>query len=249
MRPSILRWKAVAPLAAVLLLLCGGWALFGDWLVRRALESAGSALLGTEVDIASLRITTLKARVAIGGLEIASPFDSTKDTFAAGAIVMDLAPGPLLEKKLVIDQLSATGLRFGVTRARPARPRKASSAGAGAKLLAEASAWTGSVKAPLLALTPIDTVKSLVLNPGDLATMKAVDALHRRADSVRAAVTQQVAALQLQALADSTQALVKRLQGVKPSLANLAGTAQAVQDAKRGIDRIDAARKQVAALE
>ena len=248
MTTPIFRWKAVAPLAAVLIILCGLWLLFGDWIVRMGIERAGSAVLGTEVDVAWLKVHALRARVEMGGLEIASPFDSTKDIVNAGTIVVDLAPAPLFEKKLVIDQLAVTGMRFGTTRAHPARPQRATNS-TSAKLLAEAGSWAQSVKAPLLSLTPVDTIKSLMLEPSNLATMKAVDQLTHRADSVKSAFTRSVTDLQLQALADSTQALVKRLSAVKPGMSNLAATAQAAQDAKHGLDRINAARKQVAQLE
>ena len=248
MKPALFRWKAIGALAAVLLVLAVLWAIFGDWLVKLGTESVATEVLGTEVDIGSLRIRETRSAVELGRLEIANPFDSTKNLLEAGKIVIDLEALPFFEKKVVADRMIVTDLRFKTTRRRPARSY-ASRDGVASRLLSETEAWAKKVQVPLLSLTPIDTIKSIVLDPTSLATIKAVEQLTRRADSVKGAFEQSLAHLHLQSTIDSTKALAKRLAATKPGTLGVAGTAQAVQSAKRGIDEINQAKQQVVALE
>ncbi len=248
MNHGIFRWKAIAALAAVLVVLGGLWAIFGDWVVRTELESAGSSILGAEVDIGSLTIHTTKAAVEMSGLQIASPFDSTKNLVEAKTIVINLAFLPLLQKKLVMDQVVLGGMQFMTARAKPARSY-ASKNGIASRLVTEMNAWAKKVEVPLLSLTPIDTIKSLVLDPSSLATIKAVNALTARADSVKGAFQKNIADLHLQQVIDSTQALAKQLAATKTSGMGIADIAQNVQAARNGIDRINETKKQVETLE
>jgi uncharacterized protein (TIGR03545 family) len=248
MTPSIFRWKAISALAATLLVIGALWALFGDWIVRRGIESIGSEVFGAEVDLASLRIRETRAAIEMRGLQITSPFDSTKNIIAADNIVFSLEPLPLLEKKFIVNRLTLTGLTFNTTRARPGR-RYGSKNNIASRLRAETGAWVEKVKVPLLSLTPIDTIKSIILDPSSLATLKAVDQLTKRADSVKGAFQKSFDDLQLQALLDTTQALVKRLQTVKPGATGIAEAAQSIQSAKKSIDQIDQAKKRIASLE
>jgi uncharacterized protein (TIGR03545 family) len=248
MNRGLFRWKAIGALAAVLLLFGACWIIFGDRVVKSGIESIGSEVLGAQVDVATLRVHTARAAIEMGGLQVASPFDSTKNLIEAGTIMVDLEASPLLEKKVIVDKLTLTGLRFMTTRAHPARSY-ASKNGIASRLLTETQAWVKRVNVPLLSLTPIDTIKSLVLDPSSLGTIKAVDLLTKRADSVKGAFQKDLADLHLQALADSMQLLVKQLAATKPGALGLLGVAQQLQAAKHGIDQIQQAKKQVAQLE
>jgi uncharacterized protein (TIGR03545 family) len=140
-----------------------------------------------------------------------------------------------------------TGLRFGTSRARPARP--ADTSGTAGRLLAESKRWAHQLQVPLLSLTPIDTIKSLVLDPGQLGTLKAAHALLASADSARQALDAAFTDLRIDPLLDSARALSARLKGASPTSLGLQGTAEAVTSVKRAVEQIDGARQQVAAFE
>ena len=55
--------------------------------------------------------------------------------------------------------------------------------------------WRKQFQVPLLSLTPVDTIKSLVLDPARLATVKRATELKTRADSLRDALTSGVRAI------------------------------------------------------
>ncbi len=116
MRVAVFRWKAVVPLLVFGAVALGLWLVFADRIARRTAESVGTTLIGAEVEIERLHLDLPHGRVEIHGLTVASPFEALQNLVQADALVADLEPLPLLEKKLVIDRLTATGLTFGTPR-------------------------------------------------------------------------------------------------------------------------------------
>jgi uncharacterized protein (TIGR03545 family) len=247
-RFRVFRWKAVGPLLLFLLILVVLWIIFADGIVRTQAESNLSETLGTQVDIASLRIREADAAVDIGGLAIADPRDRMKNLFEAGAITVDLDPIPLAEKKIVIDRVRLSGLRFLTGRKTPARPADPNSPAG--RLLSETRQWArDKFQFPKLALGRIDTVKSLVLNPEELGTVKAAKAFLGTVDSTRDAFEQGLASLQLKALVDSSTALANQLAKTDPKSLGLAGVKSSVTSVQKAIDRIKQARSRLQTLE
>ncbi len=247
-RLKIFRWRAVGPLLLFLALLVVLWIIFADRIVRSQAESNLSMILGTQVDIGSLRIREADAAVDVGNLAIADPRDPTRNLFEAGTIVVDLDPLPLVEKKIVIDEVRLTGLRFLTRRARPARPADPNSPAG--KLLRETEQWArDKFQYPKLALGRLDSVRSLALNPGQLGTVKAAGALAGQVDSARGELERSIARLEVQPLLDSSTALASRLAKTDPKTLGVVGVRDAVASAQQAIDRLKRARSQVQELE
>ena len=245
---KIIRWKAIVPLLLFLAVLVALYVLFADNFVRRQIESNASETLGSEVDLGFLQIRESDAAVDMGGLQLASPVDPLKNLLEADKIVLDLDPVPLAEKKLVLDQFTLSGMRFNTVRKRPARPAPADSPAR--KLYGETVQWAQrSFQIPQLTLQKFDTLKNLVLDPSQLGTVKAADALVNRADSLKTAFQTELAALQLKPLLDSSTALANRLAKSDPKKLGVAGAAQTAQQIKTSLDRIKQAKAQVLALQ
>ena len=109
--------------------------------------------------------------------------------------------------------------------------------------------WAKQFDVPLLHLTPIDTIKQLVLNPAQLGTIQAAQALVARTDSTKQALDQGFKALDVGGTVDSARALAARLHDADPKKLGLDGTRQAIQSAKQTLDRLDQTRKQVEGLQ
>ncbi|HJS46579.1 MAG TPA: hypothetical protein VJ773_01195, partial [Gemmatimonadales bacterium] len=122
MKRRIARWRGIVPLLLLLVLLAAGYLLFADRIVRGTVEESGTELLGTQVDVASLRILEGETAVELRGLEVADPFDRNRNALSAAAIRVVFEPRALLEKKLVITELVIAGAGVGTARRRPARP-------------------------------------------------------------------------------------------------------------------------------
>jgi uncharacterized protein (TIGR03545 family) len=247
-RLKLFRWRAVGPLLLFCVLLVALWVMFADSIARSQAESNLSDILGTEVDIASVRIRESDAAVDIGGLAIADPRDPRRNLFEAGTITFDLDPIPLIEKKVVIDELKLSGLRFLTTRKTPARPASPNSPAG--QLLRETQQWArDKFQLPKLALGRIDSAKSLVLNPGQLGSVKAATALVGRVDSTRNALEASLGQLQLKPLLDSSTALAERLAKSDPKQLGIAGVRGAASDVQKAIDNLKQAKTRLAALE
>ena len=246
-KTRLFRWKAIVPFLLFVALAGIVWLLFGENFVRLSAESYGTQTLGTEVDIGSLKITESNARLTLGALQVADPFHPTRNLLEAGRIVLQIDPVPLLEKKIVIDQMDLTGLRFGTTRSRPARPVK--TGGIAQRVRAQVSGWKKQLDVPLLSLAPIDTLKALVLDPAKLGTVQVAQSVIQRGDSVRQALEASLKALQPRPILDSASALASRLAATNPATLDLQSTAQTVAGVRKSIEQVDQLKKQLSDLQ
>jgi len=243
----LFRWKAVLPFVLFLGLLSAVWLLFGEEFVRHESEDSATELLGAEVDIGGLQITLRQSRVVVTGLQVADPYNRNRNLLAAGRIVLELDPVPLLEKKLVIDQMEMTGLEFLAPRAKPAREIKTQ--GIAQRVKTQLGDWKQQFNVPLLSLTPVDTIKALVVDPTKLATVQAALGVKNRADSLSQAITASIAAVKPGPVLDSAKALTARLSASNPAKLGTQGSLQAVSDIKRTLDQVKALKAQMAGVQ
>jgi uncharacterized protein (TIGR03545 family) len=233
----------MVPLALFLVLVAVAWRLFADRLGRLAVERGGTAILGARVDVRSFHVSLLQGNVTIRGLVAASPFDSLKNVMEAGELVADLDLLPLLEKKIVIDRLAATGLRFGTSRTTsgfvPSRGPSATT-----QIMANARAWAAqpALQVPVLRLAT-GSLSIDSLDPRRLQTVQAAESLASRADSSWQAWATAVDSLDVRATAESAGAFARRLQGARATDLRLIG------DARRTLDQVKRTRDRLAALE
>ena len=247
MRIKIFRWKAIGPLLFLLAILTLLVVVFAEPIARDTTEEASTELLGTQVDIAKLDLLPREASVDLKALQIADPFALTRNLIEADEIRLKLNPVALAEKKLVIERLSLNGMRFGTDRKTPARAVKGS--GFAPKILQAVQQWSDQFDVPLLSLTPIDTIKQLVLNPTQLTTIQQAQALAARTDSTRQALEQGFQQLDIRTTVDSAQALAQRLAATNPKTLGLEGTRQAIESVRQTLKDVDAAKKRVEQLE
>jgi uncharacterized protein (TIGR03545 family) len=246
-RHRIVRWKGIIPLAIVIVLAIVGYSLFAEPIARDTTAEAATELLGTHVEIDRLTLYETAPAVELAGVRIADPFDPMKNLLEAARIAVELEQDPLLEKKLVIRRLAIEGVRVGTDRERAAPPAPAS--GFAAQALGAVRAWREQFDVPLLSLTPIDTIRSIVLDPAQLQTVQRALALRAETDSVRGAVTAAYESLAIRATVDSARAVAERLQGANPIRLGIGGTRQAIADVRRTLDELQAARRRVEELE
>ena len=245
-RALFFRWRGIIPLALGLAIVGALWLLFGERALRTTVEEAGTKALGTELDVADLEIHVAQSAMELGGIAIADPFDPRRNLLEIKRLVVELEPAPLLEKKLIVRRLTIGDVRTATTRVTPARA--VVTGGFAPSALREMQRWASQFDVPLLSLTPIDTIKSIVLDPTQLASVKAALALGLRAESTRTMLEQSYTKLQLQETLDSSRALLTRLQGVNVRTVGVAGTRTAVTDIRRTATRVDSLRRRVETL-
>jgi uncharacterized protein (TIGR03545 family) len=246
-RVKIFRWKAVGPLLLLLVIITVLIVLFAEPVARQTTEEVSTELLGTQVDVGRLDLVPRTASVDLGALQIADPFEPRRNLIEAERIVLKLNPEALTEKKLVVERLALQGMRFGTARKTPARP--ASGNGFAPQALRSVREWSRQFDVPLLQLTPIDTLKQLVLDPSQLRTVQAAEGLLARTDSTRQALERGFAAVDVAGTVDSARALADRLAATDPRTLSLDGTRQAIQSVQATLRQLDAAKRQVTALQ
>ena len=247
MHIKIFRWKAIGPLLLLLLVIGILVVLFAEPVARDTTEEVSTELLGTQVDVGRLDLLPRQASVDLGALQVADPFEPRRNLVEADRIVLKLNPEALAEKKLVVERFALQGMRFGTTRKTPARP--VSGNGFAPQALRTVRAWGQQFNVPILQLTPIDTIKQLVLNPAQLGTVKAAQGLLARADSTRQALDQGFKSISIGGTIDSARALADRLSKADPRALGVDGTRQAIQSVQQSLKQLDAARTQVDGLQ
>jgi uncharacterized protein (TIGR03545 family) len=246
-RIKIFRWKAIGPLLLLLLVIGILVVLFAEPVARDTTEEVSTELLGTQVDVGRLDLLPRQASVDLGALQVADPFEPRRNLVEADRIVLKLNPEALAEKKLVVERFALQGMRFGTTRKTPARPVKGN--GFAPQALRAVRAWGQQFDVPILQLTPIDTIKQLVLNPAQLGTVQAAQGLLARTDSTRQALEQGFKSVDVGGTVDSARALADRLSKTDPRALGLDGTRQAIQSVQQSLKQLDASRKQVEGLQ
>lgn len=239
----LFRWQGILPLLVLGALIAAGWILLGDRLIRGTLNEAGTKAFGAEFRIASLTIRTFQTSVEMRGVSLADPFDNHRNLFEVGRVVMELEARPLLQKKVVVRRVTIADVRTSTPRATPAQA--VSGGGFAPRALAEVQRFAQQFKVPLLSLTPIDTLKAIVLDPTQLRAVQAALALGREADSAKASMERAYAGLRLKETLDSSTALLARLQGTNVRTLGIDGTRNAISDVRRATARVDSARGRV----
>ena len=247
MKMKIFRWKAIGPLLLLFLLLGILVWLFAEPVARETTEEASTELLGTQVDVGKLDLIPRRASVDLRALQIADPFVLTRNLIEANEIRLKLNPAALAEKKIVIENLSLHGMRFGTPRKTPARPP--SGKGFAPQVYRAVQQWANQFNVPLLSLTPIDTIRQLALDPTQLTTIKQAQTLLARTDSTRQALEQGFQQLDVRPTVDSARALVQRLAATDPKTLGLNRTREAIQSVQQTLRAVAAAKQRVEALD
>ncbi|HEY3280487.1 MAG TPA: TIGR03545 family protein [Gemmatimonadales bacterium] len=242
MSVRIFRWRAVGPLLGFAIVAGVLWLLFGDRVARRAAEKMGTAIVGAKVEIQRLHIDLARGDVTVRGLTVASPHEALKNLVQADELTADLDVVPLLEKKIVIDRLAATGLRFGTPRETDGRVPGDPSASVAGRAMTEAKAWSQQFQVPALQLAT-GKIDVGTLDPRNLSAIPGAEALAARTDSSRRAWQRGLDSLRLAPTLDSARATLQRLRGARAT--DLA----AVNEARRAIYQLKRARGRVTTLE
>ncbi|MBA3522103.1 MAG: TIGR03545 family protein [Gemmatimonadales bacterium] len=247
MRLKIFRWKAIGPLLLFFAVVAALVFLFAEPVAKSTTEEVSTELLGTQVDVGALDLIPREASVDLRALQVADPFNLGRNLIEADEIRLKLNPEALSEKKLVVEHFALRGMRFGTARKTPARPVEGD--GFAPQVLRAVRQWAGQFDVPLLKLTPIDTIRQLVLNPTQLTTVRQAQSLASRTDSTRQALEQSFTRLDVRPTVDSARALADRLSKSNVRTLGLDRTRQAIESGRRTLREVEQAKMRVEGLE
>ena len=101
-----IRTGAVVPTVVILALIGVYFSFFFDGNLRRALEYAGTHIVGAEVDVARVYTSFIHARLEIDGIEVTDKEHPERNMVEVGHIRFELLWDALLRAKVVVDEAS-----------------------------------------------------------------------------------------------------------------------------------------------
>jgi uncharacterized protein (TIGR03545 family) len=108
----------VAFIVVVALLLCF-WLVFIDLIARSAMEKIATSIVGAEVNIdhADLRISPLG--LTVHGIQVTNPDNPQMNALEVKDLIFSLETAQLFLRKVIIDEMSITGVAFATKRKKP----------------------------------------------------------------------------------------------------------------------------------
>jgi len=240
------RWWGIAAFAVLVVLVAVGWLLLADRIVKNALQSAGTRVVGAQVDIRKADLSLFPAGLTLIGLQVTNPQQPMQNAVEAERIAMSLDAPALLQRKILIEELTLEGVRLNTPRKRSGAVKTASSRrddAAGKK--AAPSASESDLPGELLSGAFIVPDVGEILKNEKLQTLVLAESLRSEIEAEKRRWEQRLDELPDKEKLASYRSRIDRLKNArKGGLGSLLGAPAelvAVQnDLKRDIDRIEA---------
>ncbi len=113
-----IRIKGVAAfivITAAIILFC---VLFADSLIKKAIETTGTLIVGARVELADADLTFIPAGLELTGLAVTNPDAPMTNAVEVGRMALSVETAPLFFRKWIIPEMAATGIRFDTERSR-----------------------------------------------------------------------------------------------------------------------------------
>lgn len=245
-----IRWKGLIAFAVAVVMIALVWFLAVDAVVRRVIETAGTRAVGARVDLAAADLSLFPTGLTLAGLAVTNPDAPMENAVEVGKMTMDLNPGYLIRRKVIVNNLQIEGLQFNTPRktsgevpelARKNREKKerqlAETAKAGVEKVCGAFTMPSLSQPDVEAILVKESLDSIAMAKELDQALKAEQAKWEK---------------ELERLADEKtlaeyKARIEKIKGGGGSLGAILGAAGEVQqlqaDIKKDLDRLKAAQK------
>ena len=113
---KMIRWWGLIAFIVITGLIAIFNIFFLDTIIERTIERQASLAVGARVDIGDLALSIFGLSVSIQDIAVTNPDEPMRNVIETKNITFDLAAGPLLRKKVVIEKLAVTDIALNTER-------------------------------------------------------------------------------------------------------------------------------------
>jgi uncharacterized protein (TIGR03545 family) len=129
-----IRWPGLIAFVVITVIIAAAWHFLADWIVKKAIESAGTKAVGAKVEVAKADLSVFPAGLTLDGLQVTNPDAPMTNAVDIARMGMDLELSQLIRRRVVVNLMQAEGVRFNTPRQTSgALPEKARPKDAGKK--------------------------------------------------------------------------------------------------------------------
>lgn len=123
-----IRWMGLVTFLVITLIIAGVWHFLADWMVKKAIETAGTKAVGARVELAKADLSLFPVGLTLDGLKVTNPDAPMTNAVEIRRMGMDLELPQLIRRRVVVNLMQVDGMRFNTARktsgALPEKARK-----------------------------------------------------------------------------------------------------------------------------
>ena len=115
-KAGLIRWPGLIAFVAVVLVFAGVWFLVAGAVVKRVIERTGTAAVGAEVELEKAALSLFPLGLTLTRLQVTNPDQPMTNAVEVGRIGFTMDGPNLLRRKVIIEEMTLEGVRFGTPR-------------------------------------------------------------------------------------------------------------------------------------
>ena len=222
-----IRWWGLGAFLLVVAVIASLWVFFVDGWVKGLIEDVGTDVVGAKVDLDHADVSLFPVGLTLTRLQVTNPKAPMTNAVEVGRIAMGLDGLNLLQRKVIVEEMSVENVRMGTPR---------TTSGAVKPVMEPATEEKGmfAISLPSLEVPDVNTI----LQNEDLETMRLIEELKVDLKQEKATWEARLQNLPGKAHVAKYQERVKQLKAAtKGGLEGILGGVGEVQSLKEEIDR------------
>jgi len=219
------RWRGLLPFIILTALAAAFWLVLADGYAERAIERAGTELVGARVELDEADLSLFPLGLTLTGLRVTNPDEPMRNAIEASKIAFTIDGAWLLMRKVIIEEMTVEGVK-------PDTPRKTSGAvEKTARKTVEKKAERAGLK--VASMKPPDVRK--LLEKENLETLKLAASVEKRIESEKKAWESRLSELPGKEKLEEYRKRIESLKSTRGDLAGIMGSAAEVRALRKDI--------------